>query len=217
MNDTTVRLNYQFQNLDDQNRLNCGGQIPDTRQLPIHLLPGILPFLEFPPQGQNAEAEAEPNAEVETEHDIEIEVEQPEADAAVETPAQQGNQPQQNAQVQQQPQRTEEQDPATLLRYRNVGKGITIFGCKKGCRKLKIPEQINGKPVTDIAPFAFYGNNTLSHVLLPPTIKTIGKGAFANPEIATFVHYPRTAKVFSDAFSGSATGLPYEDYSRVTI
>lgn len=94
------------------------------------------------------------------------------------------------------------------LRFKEQGGNIIILGCRKTREQLIIPEQINGKPVTEVAAFAFYENKDLKEVKLPKTVTTIGKAAFygcANAKIK----YPKTAKVFTDAFVGVSRNIAY--------
>ena len=65
------------------------------------------------------------------------------------------------------------------LIYKELPNEIQIIRVKKDAPKiLIIPDKINNKPVTKIAPFAFYNNKYLSKIILPDTIKEIGKAAF---------------------------------------
>lgn len=65
------------------------------------------------------------------------------------------------------------------LIYKELPNEIHIIRAKKDAPKiLIIPGKINNKPVTKIAPFAFYNNKYLTNIILPDTIKEIGKAAF---------------------------------------
>lgn len=68
---------------------------------------------------------------------------------------------------------------AHKLRYKVEGNHIVITGTRKGIKEIEIPEELDGKPVTVIAPYAFFGNKDLQDVKLPKTIKRIEKAAFA--------------------------------------
>ena len=94
------------------------------------------------------------------------------------------------------------------LRFKEQGGNIIILGCRKTREQLIIPEQINGKPVTEVAAFAFYENEDLKEVELPKTINTIGKAAFYGCMNAR-IKYPKTAKVFTDAFVGVYRNTAY--------
>ena len=90
-------------------------------------------------------------------------------------------------------------DAVTVLRYKEEGNGITILGVKRRRKEIEIPAEINGKPVTKVAQFAFYDNQDLKRVVLPNTVREIGKAAFANCNNCT-VYYPKEATVYRDAF-----------------
>lgn len=66
------------------------------------------------------------------------------------------------------------------LRYKTEGKSITIKGRKRPARVIVIPEEIEGKPVTKIEPFAFFSDETLESIQIPKTVISIGSNAFAN-------------------------------------
>ena len=79
---------------------------------------------------------------------------------------------------------------------------IVILGCWKGRDNLDIPEQIDGKPVTEIAPFAFY-NQPMRRINLPKTIKIIGSGAFMDTNaIVQYYSSPDLRKV-ANSFKGA--------------
>ena len=65
------------------------------------------------------------------------------------------------------------------LEYRSVGDHIEITGFHGGKYELVIPAEIDGLPVTKIAPGACKGNTVLYEVFLPVTIKEIGDEAFS--------------------------------------
>ena len=90
-------------------------------------------------------------------------------------------------------------DPVTILRYKKEGNGITILGIKRWRREFDIPAEIEGKPVTKIAPFAFYDNTDITRVNIPNSVKEIGKAAFSGC-VNAVITYPRTATVYTDAF-----------------
>ena len=95
-------------------------------------------------------------------------------------------------------------DPVTILRYKQEGNGITILGIKRWRREFDIPAEIEGKPVTKIAPFAFYGNTDITRVNIPNSVKEIGKAAFSGCKNAN-ITYPRNAVVYTDAFEECRT------------
>lgn len=67
------------------------------------------------------------------------------------------------------------------LRYKVVGKEITILGLKKKGSQVKIviPPSIEDKPVTVIAAYAFFSDEIIQVVTFPPTLKRIERYAFA--------------------------------------
>ncbi len=72
-------------------------------------------------------------------------------------------------------------DSFGLFTYRIVdGTTIEITGYPQGATgPVVIPAEIVGKPVTSIAYMAFYGCRGLTSVAIPPSVTTIGGGAFA--------------------------------------
>jgi len=61
--------------------------------------------------------------------------------------------------------------------------GLNIAQTDYPVGRLTIPEQINGKPVSGISPFAFYGRTSISKVTIPATVASIGALAFYNTGI----------------------------------
>lgn len=90
-------------------------------------------------------------------------------------------------------------DIIDVLRFKETSNGIDILGIKRGKSDLNIPNEINGKPVIRISPFAFYGDTNLENVELPDTIKEIGKGAFYNCPNLKKLKYPKDATIYRDA------------------
>lgn len=71
---------------------------------------------------------------------------------------------------------------ARKIRYKVEGNEVTILGTRRGVDKLEIPSEIEGKPVTKIAPFAFYDSEikNISNDSTSSNLREIGKGAFAD-------------------------------------
>jgi len=67
---------------------------------------------------------------------------------------------------------------------------IFITGYTGNAEILVIPEKIQNLPVALIGSKAFYGNNTLKSVILPPSIITIEQSAFENCSILTNITIP---------------------------
>lgn len=72
---------------------------------------------------------------------------------------------------------------------------------------VKIPGEIQGVAVTEIAEKAFAGNDTIHAVLLPETIQTIGSGAFEDCENLKVIAFCGEAPSFEESFAGSAEKL----------
>ena len=68
---------------------------------------------------------------------------------------------------------------------------------------VRIPDEINGKPVTSIGPFAFVSNNLrLFSLGLPSGLESIGEGAFYNCPIRDDITIPKgVSKIGDNAFS----------------
>ena len=73
-----------------------------------------------------------------------------------------------------------EQSDSVLYYTQSSSGTLTITGVEEGTTQAVIPETIDGFPVTEIAPQAFQGSETLETVSVPITVTIIGNGAFAN-------------------------------------
>ena len=62
--------------------------------------------------------------------------------------------------------------------YTELDESIVITAYKGSDAEITIPEKVNGKPVTEIAQFAFYGKDFITNVTIPSTVKQIGLEAF---------------------------------------
>ena len=80
--------------------------------------------------------------------------------------------------------------------------GIVITGYTGDQAELTIPDSINGRPVTEIAPSAF-ADAKLSSITLPETMETIGDSAFAGAALES-VELGGAKDVGNYAFSGCA-------------
>ena len=91
------------------------------------------------------------------------------------------------------------------LRYKKEGKEITIIGIKHNFSgNVNIPEEIEGLPVTKIAPFAFYQKANIEKISFPVTLKEIGQGAFANTQVQKRTAFlPAGCKIGKNAFFNS--------------
>lgn len=97
------------------------------------------------------------------------------------------------------------------FRYQVIrgGKEIEILGLvKNDPKEIKIPETIDGLPVTQIGPEAFYNKdhntkNTLQKVSLPNSIEVIGRSAFAYNEALIQMNVPTSLKTIeASSFEG---------------
>lgn len=55
---------------------------------------------------------------------------------------------------------------------------------------MRLPSQLNGKTVTEIAPNAFKGNRSFHIVYLPDTIRALGQSAFENCSYLKYINIP---------------------------
>lgn len=83
---------------------------------------------------------------------------------------------------------------ARKLRYKVKGKEVIITGTISGINELEIPEEIEGKPVTTIAAYAFFEEEDLRRVTLPRSLKKIEQGAFYGTGISS-ITIPRSCIV----------------------
>lgn len=68
--------------------------------------------------------------------------------------------------------------PASDLTYETGENGVTVTGYTGGEIVLKLPDTIDGKPVTAVAEGAFKGMVNLRAVSLPDSVTSVGAGAF---------------------------------------
>lgn len=69
------------------------------------------------------------------------------------------------------------------IQYEAGKNGVRILGCTECEGQVEIPETIEGKPVTELAAYAFSGKgNLLTELVLPKTLEKIGAYAFYNCE-----------------------------------
>ncbi len=70
-----------------------------------------------------------------------------------------------------------------------------------------VPERVDGKVVTGIAPRAFYGCKSLKQVFLPETVKSIGSYAFAECRGLEKLHFPGSVERIGDYAFYNCMGL----------
>lgn len=93
-----------------------------------------------------------------------------------------------------------EGEPADGFLWENNYSEITITGYQGASNNLRIPEKINGKPVTLIRAEAFKGFQALKSVEIPGTIKKVA-GAFKNCENLAKVTLKDGIEDISEAFA----------------
>lgn len=99
--------------------------------------------------------------------------------------------------------------PAELT-FENHGSGIRIvrFRGLFYDGELAVPSQINGSPVTVIAPGAFSDVAGLTRLRLPPTIRTIGAEAFARtPDLSEVVLPASATPVLGEKLFSNSPGV----------
>ena len=85
-------------------------------------------------------------------------------------------------------------DPADGLVYTVTDGCVTVVGYTGSEKNLIIPETIDGYPVTNIGPRAFYGCSTLQFVVIPEGVTAIEHNAFAWCANMTAVTIPDSLK-----------------------
>ena len=64
------------------------------------------------------------------------------------------------------------------LKYTLTSDRAIITSCEKSAVSVTIPEEIEGKPVLQIAENAFYSHTELTDVTIPDTVRALGSRAF---------------------------------------
>lgn len=107
---------------------------------------------------------------------------------------------------------------ARKIRYRVIGKEVKIIGTIPGVTTIEIPSEIEGKPVTIIGAYAFFGNQDLRSIKLPRTIEKIEAGAFAETEISGPIYIPDSCKLLGKnvKFGSQAMIVRSSDLQRFT-
>ncbi len=80
--------------------------------------------------------------------------------------------------------------PASDLTYEVTEEGVTVTGYNGGELILVIPDTVEDKPVTAIAANAFKGKGNLKAILIPDSVKSIGKSAFEDCKSLTSMKTP---------------------------
>lgn len=95
--------------------------------------------------------------------------------------------------------------------------GYTGDDISYGLHEVKVPAEIDDREVVAIGDKAFYGNNSITSVELPDTVKSIGDFAFANCKLLVSVKVPETVtEVGKYAFTNCAKLASFPLPSTVT-
>lgn len=103
------------------------------------------------------------------------------------------------------------------LTYREYYDHVVISGCAEFAEgKIEIPAKINGLPVTEIGPDAFYSCQGVTEITMPDSVEYIGDGAFMFCSALTSVKMSdRIRSIGSQAFI--ATGITSIDLPESLI
>lgn len=77
--------------------------------------------------------------------------------------------------------------PISDFSYTTIDKRVTIHAYRRNDPTVTVPNDINGVPVTTIAPFAFENKAFITTLNLPANLKVIGDDAFNNCQFMTGV------------------------------
>lgn len=92
--------------------------------------------------------------------------------------------------------------------FRMTAEGIEFLpGKYDGGKVLVIPAEVDGKPVTAIAPYGFSGCTGVSTVILPDTLETIGEYAFAGCEELRGIWFPDSMRRIGEGAFRDCIGL----------
>lgn len=88
--------------------------------------------------------------------------------------------------------------------YEDTGTSIKITSTNRILNgAISIPGTIDGKPVTEIGPFAFYTNHRITSVIIPPSVTSIGEEVFYNCRSLQSVNIPaNVTSIGNRAFIG---------------
>lgn len=104
-------------------------------------------------------------------------------------------------------------DPAATYKIAPEGDGVCVTGVERPGETLRIPEEIDGKPVISIGTSAFQGLKSVKAARLPGSLRSIGRCAFQGCTGLTAIELPGTLEALGEsAFQGcaalSAVSLP---------
>ena len=98
------------------------------------------------------------------------------------------------------------------LKYTLTSDRAIITSCEKSAVSVTIPEEIEGKPVLQIAENAFYSHTELTDVTIPDTVRALGSRAFYGCSKLNHVQLPKYLLTIGSGCFMSCTSL-----SEITI
>lgn len=93
--------------------------------------------------------------------------------------------------------------------YEKNENGYKLVKCENYSEQITIPEEIRGKPVTEIGANAFYGNTNLTHIKFNKNITIINKSAFENCHNLERLDIPSNITNIEDYAFMNCTNLTY--------
>lgn len=105
-------------------------------------------------------------------------------------------------------------DRTTGFHFKVVGNEITITGVENDVKIANIPSTIDGKNVTTIGSYAFFGRNDMLKITIPETVENIEGWAFRGCENITEIKLPNNLKSiglygFAECKSLKEIEIPY--------
>lgn len=94
---------------------------------------------------------------------------------------------------------------------------ITSYTCGDALHVLNIPETLDNKAVVGISEQAFKECNSITKIVIPASVKTIGRYAFANCALVSELTIPATVETIGDAAFTGCTSLATLDLSAATV
>ena len=97
---------------------------------------------------------------------------------------------------------------SSIFEYEIIDDQVVLLGLKTtDIEEIEVPESIDGKPVTSIGIYAFYGMSQLKSVIIPHGVITIGDSAFKNASGLTSIQIPTTVTTIGNQAFHGASGL----------
>ena len=103
------------------------------------------------------------------------------------------------------------EDDAADFVYEDGENGVRITGWNGTGTTVKVPEKINGVPVTEIAGWVFFDQDKLTEVILPDTVTFIGNSAFNSCKRLTQFDFPDSLKTIEASAFTSCEALTSVD------